>query len=104
MAKATIMSGVCGFKTEVKAENSGNYKILLDIQSDCPAFSELNEVLKEVDGMDTIMSKVGEGPIYDACRIDCKHSACPVPMGIIKVVEVAAGLALPRDVTVTLTK
>ncbi|MBI4857001.1 MAG: hypothetical protein HY818_09695 [Acetobacterium woodii] len=104
MAKATIMSGVCGFKTEVTAEKSDRSKVVLEIQSDCPAFKDLNTSLIEVDGMDCIMSKVGEGPIYEACRIDCKHSACPVPMGIIKVVEVAAGLALPRDVTVTLTK
>lgn len=104
MAKGTIMSGVCGFKTEVTAERSGRSKILLEIQSDCPAFSQLNETLKEVDDMECIMTKVGQGPVYEACQVSCRHSACPVPMGIIKVVEVAAGLALPRDVTVTLTK
>ena len=104
MAKAIIMSGVCGFSTEVTAEKSDGFKVLLDIASDCPAFSDLTDRLKEVDGMACIMNKVGEGPIYEACRIDCKHSACPVPMGIIKAVEVAAGLALPKDVTVTLTK
>ena len=27
----------------------------------------------------------------------CKHAACPVPSGIIKAIEVAAGLALPKD-------
>lgn len=104
MAKGSILGGVCGFTTEVNAEKSGRSKIVLDIQSECPAFKDLNESLKEVDGMACITSKVGEGPIYDACRIHCKHSACPVPMGIIKTVEVAAGLALPRDATVKLTK
>jgi hypothetical protein len=104
MAKGIIMSGVCGFKTEVTGKQSGRSKILLEIQSDCPAFTQLNETLKEVDAMTCIMSKVGEGPVYEACQASCKHSGCPVPMGIIKVVEVAAGLALPKDVTVTLTK
>ncbi len=104
MAKAIIMSGVCGFKTEVTAKKSDGFNVLLDIESDCPAFSDLTDHLKEVDSMACIMNKVGEGAIYEACRIDCKHSACPVPMGIIKAVEVAAGLALPKDVTVTLTK
>jgi hypothetical protein len=104
MAKAIIMSGICGFKTEVSAEKSDGFNVLLDIQTDCPAFSDLNNQLKEVDSMACIMDKVGEGPIYEACRIDCKHSSCPIPMGIVKVVEVAAGLALPKDVTVSLTK
>lgn len=104
MAKATIMSGVCGFKTEVTAEKGEGFTILLDTVSDCPAFKNLNASLSEVDSMACIMDKVGQGAIYEACRINCQHSACAVPMGIIKVVEVAAGLALPKDITVTLTK
>jgi Family of unknown function (DUF6951) len=27
----------------------------------------------------------------------CKHTACPVPAGIIKSIEVASGLALSQD-------
>jgi len=104
MAKATIYGGVCGFTTEVSAEKSGRSNILLEIASDCPAFKNLGESLKEVDGMTCAFSKVGEGPIYEACRIHCKHGACAVPMGITKAVEIAAGLALPKDVTIVLTK
>jgi len=104
MAKAIIASGVCGFTTEVTAESSGQGSIKLEIQTECPAFKELSEALKEVDGMDCVFCKVGQGPIYEACRVNCKHAACPVPMGITKAVEVAAGLALPKDVSVILTK
>lgn len=104
MAKATIMAGVCGFKTEVLAQKSQGFNVSLEINSDCPAFSDLNEQLTEVDGMSCIMDKVGQGPVYEACRVSCKHSACPVPMGIIKAVEVEAGLALPKDASVTVTK
>ncbi|HIE26142.1 TPA: hypothetical protein EYP66_02520 [Candidatus Poribacteria bacterium] len=32
------------------------------------------------------------------------HTACPVPVGIIKAVEVEAGLALPADATIKLSK
>lgn len=104
MAEAVIKAGVCGFKTIVKAERSGRKNVVLEIESECPAFKDLNESLKEIDSMEAIMSKVGEGKIYQACQVTCKHSACPVPMGITKAVEVAAGLALPRDVSVILTK
>lgn len=104
MAKATIMAGVCGFKTEVLAEKSNGFNVSLKISSECPAFSDLPNQLTEVDGMSCIMDKVGQGPVYEACRVNCKHSACPVPMGIIKAVEVEAGLALPKDVSITITK
>jgi hypothetical protein len=32
------------------------------------------------------------------------HSACPVPAGILKAVEVAAGLALPKDAAIKVSK
>jgi hypothetical protein len=34
----------------------------------------------------------------------CSHAACPVPVGIIKAIEVEAHLALPADVTIKLSK
>jgi hypothetical protein len=34
----------------------------------------------------------------------CTHSACPVPVGIIKAVEVEAGLALPADVSIKISR
>lgn len=33
-----------------------------------------------------------------------RHAACPVPAGIIKAVEVAAGLALPADATIKISE
>lgn len=78
--------------------------VTLEIESDCPAFKDLNENLKEVDSMKAIMGKIGQGEIYETCAATCQHTACPVPMGITKAVEIAAGLALPSDVSVVLTK
>jgi hypothetical protein len=34
----------------------------------------------------------------------CTHAACPVASGIIKAVEVEAGLALPGDVSIKISK
>ena len=34
----------------------------------------------------------------------CKPPACPVPVGILKAIEVEAGLALPADVTIKLAR
>jgi hypothetical protein len=32
------------------------------------------------------------------------HPACPVPSGILKAIEVAAGLALPKDASIKPSK
>jgi hypothetical protein len=34
----------------------------------------------------------------------CPHAACPVPVGVVKTIEVEAKLALPADVTIKLSK
>ena len=34
----------------------------------------------------------------------CPHAACPVPVGIIKAIEVEAKLAVPADVSIKLFK
>ena len=34
----------------------------------------------------------------------CYHPACPVPVGIIKAIEIEAGLALPADASIKLSK
>jgi hypothetical protein len=42
--------------------------------------------------------------IHEAGVRHCTHAACPVPVSIVKAVEIEAGFALPTDVTITLTK
>jgi hypothetical protein len=34
----------------------------------------------------------------------CQHASCPVPSGIIKAIEVASGLALPKDASIQVSK
>jgi hypothetical protein len=47
----------------------------------------------------------GRGPVtLKLVREHCLHPSCPVPAGIIKAVEVEAGLALPKDVAIVVTK
>ena len=44
-----------------------------------------------------------EGQLYGVARRFVRHPACPVLAGILKAVEVAAGLALPRDAVIKVT-
>lgn len=79
-------------------------RCVLKIDSGCDAIQRLAEELKEVDPFKEITFR-GEGP--RTLRLGaqhCYHPACPVPVGIIKAVEVAAGLALPADATIRPSK
>ena len=103
MAKAEIHSGICGFTTRVNARQEGR-RVALEIESDCDAIQRLAEELTEVEPFGEITFR-GEGPrTLKAGAKHCYHPACPVPVGIIKAIEVEAGLALPADATITIKK
>lgn len=103
MARAEISSGICGFTTTVETQMEDSH-CGLSIKSECEAVQRLAEELTQVDPFREITFK-GEGPLtLELATKHCNHAACPVPVGIIKAVEVEAGLALPADVTIKLSK
>ena len=105
MAKAEIFSGICGFVTTVIATlQDDDQRVVLTIEGECPGVQQLAAELPEVNVFQEIAYQ-GEGPrtLLLAAKY-LRHTACPVPAGIIKGVEVAAGLALPADAAIKLSK
>ena len=103
MSKAAISSGICGFGATVHASMEGT-RCVVEIESDCDAIQRLGEELSQVDPFQEISFR-GEGPqTLQMGAKHCYHPACPVPVGIIKAVEIEAGLALPADATIRLSK
>ena len=102
MAKAKIDAGICGEKTTVEATKLEDYRVALKFESSCPHILKVAEELKEVDALNEISSRRGKNvpEIIEAGLRLCAHTACPVPAGTIKAVEVAAGLALPQNSTI----
>lgn len=103
MARAEITSGICGFAATVEARMEG-VKCTVAIDSECHAIRRLAADLAEVEPFQEISFR-GDGP--RTLRLGarhCYHPACPVPVGIIKAVEVEAGLALPADALIKLSK
>ncbi len=106
MAKVEIDPGICGLPTTVRATLvDGAYNCQLHIDSECAAIRKMAADLEEVDAFQEIALRRGDGPLtLSKGREYCSHSACPVPVGIIKAVEVATGLALPSDVSMKISK
>jgi len=78
-------------------------RCLVHIESDCPSVQDLGQALIEVDPFQEISFR-GQGPqTLHLGAQHCAHAACPVPVGIIKAIEVAAGLALPADAAIKLS-
>ncbi|KJR49250.1 putative hydrolases or acyltransferases (alpha/beta hydrolase superfamily) [Desulfosporosinus sp. I2] len=110
MATGIINCGVCGFTISVKAvsddsqSNSRRSKrIRLEIKSDCPNYQKIAKELTEVDAYQEILNKLHTGKVYEVFAKYSPHPSCPGVSGILKTVEVAAGLALPQMASVNVT-
>lgn len=108
--KATVRidAGVCGFQTIACVAGDDNQAVTFDVQSDCQNIRQLGELLRkhgEVDAYQEI-GPAGDGVIMQAARSVLKGCCvgCVVPAGLFKGMQVAAGLALPRDISITLAK
>ncbi len=102
MARANVHAGICGFHTVVEARATDDpRRVKLTIESECGAIRKLAESLTEVDPFREFTFRRDMPLTLEKAAEFCSHAACPVPSGIIKTVEVAAGLALPADVTIT---
>ncbi len=100
---ARIEAGVCGFQTTVTADSPDEQMVTLAIRTDCEKIAALAEALsdKQIDAYDEI-ARGSEGVILSAAReklLGC-CAACAVPVGIFKSVQVAGGVALPKDIEI----
>lgn len=87
----------------VEAVMNGS-KCALSVDSECDAIERLVEDLGEIDPFQEISFR-GKGPqTLRSGSKHCYHTACPVPVGIIKAIEVVAGLNLPVDASIKFVK
>lgn len=103
MSYVKVYSGICGFTTEIEASSKDRQHVTLNVKSECPDVNRIRKELVDVifDAYEEIGPCAQPRSIYDSriMKICGKlpHVACPVPSGVCKAIEVAAGLAIPRD-------
>jgi hypothetical protein len=102
MANAEILPGNCGFTTTVEATMFGG-ACKISIVSECKAIQNLAQELTEVNPYQEISFRRNTPRILQMGAKYCTHAACPVPVGVIKAVEIEMGMALPMDVTIKLS-
>ena len=104
MAVIHVDPGICGMATVVRTESEDGQICKVSIESPCEAIKALAEEIKELDGFAVAFTPFPANPVYAAASKHYKHAACPVPSAIVKAVEVACGLALPKDVSFRVEK
>ena len=107
MVKVEITGGICGFTTRVNAEDKSGYKASFQLESQCPNWKKVNDILggKELNMMTELFKDKKTGTLNSqVLNVSMKtipHVSCPVVSGILKALEVSVGLALPKDAAIT---
>ena len=104
MATVEVLPGICGLKTKLIITADKEQMVQVKIKSECPYITAMQEDLKDLDGYSECFARYSSSTVYSAAEKNIKHLACPVPTAIIKGMEVACGLALPRNVTLIIEK
>jgi hypothetical protein len=97
--KAHVEMGVCRFSCDIKAYPVDG-KIRCEIFTNCQAVKEFGMSLPDLDPFATLKMPYCDNEIFELAGKLLKHVSCPVPIAIVKCVEVASGLALARNVTI----
>ena len=93
--------GVCQFKSKISVTMDEDNRLAYRIESGCPHVKKMSAEMPLFDMFDIIKMPFGENPIYELGGKFLKHSACPLPMAMIKAGEVVTGMGLKRTVTVS---
>ena len=103
-----IDAGVCGFKTLAKVSSEDSQQVAFEVTSDCENIRRLAAALKNREPIDAYqeISPAAQSVLMLAVRSTLTGccAGCAVPAGLFKAMQVAAGLALPKDISIRLTK
>jgi hypothetical protein len=104
MTRITLDAGACGFTVVIKAKESGDRRCRIELVSPCEMAKELNEELKNREFGPEVFSSIVDSEINRLSAKHIRHTSCPLPSAILKAIEVEAGLAVPKDVTMKIEK
>ncbi len=105
-AKVHVDAGVCGFQTAVEASTEDGQNVSFAIVSDCEKIRAMAQTLSAHGPVDAYaeVGPAGSSVVLTAGSKAAKGccASCVVPAAIFKSAQVAAGLALPKDIAITI--
>jgi hypothetical protein len=105
MVKTRVEAGICGFVTEIEASSEDSQHVSFKVDTNCEKIKNLSSKLTSYDAYNEIKEGF-DGELFKAIRSELKGccSGCAVPVGFFKSMQVAAMLALPKNISITITK
>jgi len=107
--RTQISPGICNFDVTVTACTEDDQNVNFEFISECETIKAFAQQIDAISPVDAIMT-LGpeENPILLEARKLLKTKgcceACVVPVGAVKIMQIATKLALPQDVVLTMTQ
>jgi len=101
---AEVTPGICGLVARIECRADEAYNASITLESACPRAQEFGGLVQQIAVLDEIGRTFADSRVYSAASAAGLHLACPLPMAILKAIEVATGLGLPADVHLTLRR
>lgn len=98
MAIVSVNPGKCDFEARIEATAEQDGSVQVSIACECPRVQELAAALEVLSATCAAGWKCADFFVYEPVRKSNLHPACPIPVAVIKAIEVASGLAPPQDV------
>jgi hypothetical protein len=100
MVRVTAEPGICGFPCVIEARRTGRYTVSIKIEgSECKHGKRLAGLVEKMS-MKQLFAPVTRNPVFLSAQKAGCHPSCPIPVAILKAVEVAMDMALPRDAVI----
>jgi hypothetical protein len=104
MIVAKVTPGVCNLATTIEVESVDGMNVTIKIESDCPQIQALAAELTEANAFQEVMRPIRQSQVLELAAAHRLHTTCLVPLGALKAMEAAVGLALPAEAAVRLER
>ncbi|MCP4688989.1 MAG: hypothetical protein GY859_13125 [Desulfobacterales bacterium] len=95
--RVRVEAGICGFTSVIKSRKVDSRNVSLEITDcDCEQIQGLAWHLKAMT-LGELFAPMTKNPAYVLAQKAGCHPSCPVPCGVLKAVEAAMEMALPRE-------
>ncbi|NQU38596.1 MAG: hypothetical protein HQ523_01455 [Lentisphaerae bacterium] len=104
-----IDPGICGFHATVAAATEDGQNVSFEFVTECETMREFARQVEAISPVDAYMALgPDENPMLAKARALLQTKgcceACIVPAGAVKTMQVATNLALPKDVSIAISR
>ena len=104
MTRVEVDPGVCRMNCTIEVTTVKKRQFSVQVNTDCEMIIQMGELLSEIDLASILAPQILQSKVYQFASECGVHASCPIPMAIQKAIEVEAGLALARSVSVDIQR